>query len=194
MGSYLYLNHLAQRCDILFFKIDIYSHCLCYIHSAECTGVCSALMGKGREGQDGTHGRTRDRQHGNHWIAFIPPLPLHLTKLFLPTKDMKLHHSHWYTLQPPKTLPYSLWGQIYPSSSLALANIPWDQAQENQLSSASPSYGVFNTREQLFLPQSANKSICWALCIERTNISNMKEARHLVSHLWLIAPGRKKNE
>lgn len=52
---------------------------------------------------------------------------------------------------------------------------------------------VFSRREQLFLPQSANKSICWALCIERTNISNMKEARHLVSHLWLTAPGKIKH-
>lgn len=49
---------------------------------------------------------------------------------------------------------------------------------------------VFSTKEQLFLPQSANKSVCWALCIERTNISNMKEARHLVGHLWLTAPRR----
>lgn len=44
-----------------------------FFQSADCTGAYSFLTGQGREGQDGTHGWTRDRQqHENHLLAFIP--------------------------------------------------------------------------------------------------------------------------
>lgn len=103
--SYWYLNHLAGGFDIFFFVRYTYFlnyfHCLCYILCA-CFGV---WLGKG---QGGTGRDTRmDTGQTTTWKSFdcihFPLSPhLHLTRFFLPTKDIKPHQSYWYTLQPPK--------------------------------------------------------------------------------------------
>lgn len=44
----------------------------------------------------------------------------------------------------------------------------------------------------MLLPQGANKSICRSLGVQRTNVSDVKETRHLVRHGFLENPRQSK--
>lgn len=83
-------------------------HCLCYILFSNMQialgSIHSGLWEKGREGQDRTHRWTWDtQQHENHFLAFVPSThTLTWQASSSPSRPPKPHHSHWYTLHPPK--------------------------------------------------------------------------------------------